>query len=504
MGLIGAIPTRVSNVASRHPTPLSLFLLLFLTLNSLFLLTSSGRVRTIDEVTIDYQVESLATRGSTAVPQAISSSLFYGKMDRDGEPRAPYGAGHAAVVIPWYFAGRMLRAALPGIPANAKDIFVDAAVTASSATFSALAAALTFLIFIRLGISTKTSLISAAIIGLSTPIFAYSAWFFSEPLAATLLLAAALSLFTGGNGVGISMRQAALGALFLGLALWVRSTHVLAAGIFLLAMLIRDRQKAIRPALLLIFIVGFFGGAYLLRNQILFGSPFDFGYPDAAEGGRKLLTFEVPLRTGLFGFLFSPGKSVFLFAPAILLAIPGVKYIARRDLGLAVVAAGTPLFYLFFFARYTLWEGGYCVGPRYLIPALALLCLGIGPLLEAGGAWTRRIALVLFLVGFCVQTTSMATSFLEDQANGSYYDSQWSYRLSYAPLASQSRLLLHYVTSPAPAPIGRGFDRWFVFLAKAGVSRNTILGILLSEGIALVFFTSRLLVKAPFKEHSMN
>lgn len=499
-------PEHETSVAARfdsltHRSGKNLFLLLLLTLNCFYLLTSSGRVRTIDEVTVDYQVESIATHGSTAVPQAVSSSLFYGKMDRAGQPQAPYGAGQATVVLPWYALGRVVRIVLPGIPAQAKDIVLDAVITGSSATFSALAAALAFLIFARLGIPIKVSLISAAIIALSTPIFAYSSWFFSEPLAAALLLAAALSLFTGGNWTEIPMRQAALGGLFLGFALWVRSTHVLAAGVFVVAMLIRNRERAIKPALLLVLVVGIFGGSYLLRNQILFGNPFDFGYPDVAEGGRKLLTFEVPLQVGLFGFLFSPGKSVFLFAPPILLAIPGLKYLAKRDLGLAVVAAGTPLVYLFFFARYTLWEGGYCVGPRYLIPALAVLCLGVGPLLEIGRPWVRRTALLVFLVGFCVQATSMATSFLEDQANGTYYDSQWNYRMRYAPLASQSRLLLHYATSSVPAPIGRGLDRWFVFLAKAGVARGTIVAILVFEVIGVIFFTWRLLERVSCGKH---
>ncbi|HXN24538.1 MAG TPA: hypothetical protein VOA41_17520 [Candidatus Dormibacteraeota bacterium] len=461
-------------------------------------------MRTIDEVTVDYQTESLALRGSTAVPQAISSSLFYGKMDRAGQPQAPYGAGQATVVLPWYVLGRAIRAVLPGIPAQARDIVLDAVVIASSATFSALAAALTFLIFARLDISTKESLISAVIIGLATPVFAYSSWFFSEPLVAVLFLAAALCLFTGPLEKGISAKQAVLGGLALGVALWVRPTHLLAIPVFLLAMLIRSREKAVRPAMVLVCVVGLLAGAYLLRNYALFGNPLDFGYPDVAEGGKRLNSFQTPFFTGLFGFLVSPGKSVFLFAPPILLAIAGIKHLAKRDRGLAFVAAAVPLVYLFFFARYTQWEGGYCVGPRYLVPALALLCLAVGPLLETQAPWVRRSALFVFLLGFFVQAVSMATSFLEDQASGAYYDSQWNYRMGYAPLASQIRLLLHYASSSAPAPLGRGFDRWFVFLAKAGVARGTILGILLLEAVALSFLTARLLAKVGPKDHATD
>ena len=86
----------------------------------------------------------------------------------------------------------------------------------------------------------------------------------------------------------------------------------------------------------------------------------------------------------------------------------------------------------------------------------------------------------------------MATSFLEDQANGTYYDGHFDYRMSYSPLISQTQLALFYVESKDHAPIGRGFDRWFVFLGKAGVARGTILSLLAAELLGLVFFTWQL------------
>ncbi len=55
-----------------HPRRTAVWLFLFLT--CLFVLTSSGRVRVIDEVLPVYQTESLVERGSTAVPQAVSQT----------------------------------------------------------------------------------------------------------------------------------------------------------------------------------------------------------------------------------------------------------------------------------------------------------------------------------------------------------------------------------------------------------------------------------------------
>ncbi len=470
-----------------------IFVLLFLTFNFLFLITSSGRVRTRDELSVDLQAESLALRGSTATPQA-PEFYFYGKLDRTGQPQPPYGALHAALVVPWYAAGRAVRAVVPGIAPGAQDVVMDAAMVASSATFAALAAALVFLALVRLGIPQRTAVITACVVGLSTPLFSYASWLYSEPLSAAIFLAAAVVLFTGDKERAVSGRQAAVAGLLLGLAVWVRPTHLIAVPVFALALLVRDREKAWRAVFTVCAMAGVFGAAYLLRNQYFFGNPLDFGYPTASDGGKNLNSFHTPLLTGLYGLLFSPGKSVFLFAPVILLAIAGLRRLARLDRGLAVLAGGMPLAYLFFYARYTQWEGGFCVGPRYLLPAIPLLCLGLGPMLVEGGPFVRRTLLVLFLVGLSVQGITSATSYLEDQANGNYYDQQYNYRMDYAPLVTMSRQLAHYATTPSDTvPLGLGFDRWFVFLPKAGVVRGTVFAFLAAEVAGFLLFVTLLL-----------
>jgi hypothetical protein len=465
---------------------------LFGCLFSLYLLTSSGRVRTMDEVLPDLQAESLATNRTTAVPQAVASGIFYGKLDLEGNPQAPYGAGQALATVPWYLLGRILAAVVPGVPPQSRDIASDAMVVASSAAYAALA--MIFLYFLLGLVSTNFSAALGAtlMVALATPIFAYSSWFFSEPLAAALLLGAALAILPSPPLEAISDARALLAGTLLGMALWVRPTHALAVPVFAIAAALANRGRAARSAALVLLAAAIFGGAYLARNRILFGDFFDFGYPAVAEGGRRLNTFETPLATGLYGLLLSPGKSIFLFAPPLLLAIPGFGPLARRSASLAVLASATPIIYLLFFARYTQWEGGYCFGPRYLVPVIPLLALGLGPLLAKRNRGILRLALLLAVAGFLVQAVGMSTSFLEGQATGAYYDPQWNYRMSYAPLFSQAQLFLRYLTQSGPAPIGRGFDRWFVFLSKAGISPVTVWTVLGLELLAVVFFSWRL------------
>jgi hypothetical protein len=333
---------------------------------------------------------------------------------------------------------------------------------------------------------------AASILALATPIFSYSAVLYSEPLTCVFLLGAVAALFGGGNKL-VSWQEASLGGILLGTMIWVRPAHLIATPVFLVAILVRDGEKGWRAVRILGTVVGVFGLAYLWRNHYLFGDPFDFGYPSVSDGGKNMNSFDTPLFTGLYGFLLSPGKSVFLFAPPILLAIAGIRKLARLDRGLAVVVGALPLVYLFFYATFTQWEGGFCVGPRYLVPAIAVLCLGLGPMLENGGKGIRRLAIGLSILGFAVQVINLATSFFEDQANGRYYDAHFNYRMDYEPLISMTRQFIHYIKSPIPAPPGLGFDRWFVLMYKAGVSNGTIAVFLAIELISFAYFAAWLL-----------
>jgi hypothetical protein len=73
-----------------------------------------------------------------------------------------------------------------------------------------------------------------------------------------------------------------------------------------------------------------------------------------------------------------------------------------------------------------------------------------------------------------VQAIGSLTSFLEADVVGAYYDAQYNYRMSFSPIAMHIHLLAHYAASGA-APIGRGFDKWWVFLSKAGASNGALL-----------------------------
>ena len=118
---------------------------------------------------------------------------------------------------------------------------------------------------------------------------------------------------------------------------------------------------------------------------------------------------------GLYGLLLSPGKSLFLYAPPLLLSVLGLPFFLRAKGRLAFVFVATPLVYLLVYGSKGVWHGGGW-GPRYLVPALPFLALWALPVWDAvlrpgrgrGTVALRAAAAVLVVVGVGVQLLGVA------------------------------------------------------------------------------------------------
>lgn len=158
-----------------------------------------------------------------------------------------------------------------------------------------------------------------------------------------------------------------------------------------------QRGNLLRVALPLMLVVGWVAW----YNQLRFGSPLTSGYPGQ--------TFSTPLLLGLRGLLLDGGRGFFYFNPALLLALPGLFLLGRRDRPLAATLLLLPVLRLLLYARWWGWSGGICWGPRYLEPAAALLALPAAVALVAAfrrgarfAVLQRAGALTLCLIGAAV------------------------------------------------------------------------------------------------------
>ena len=164
--------------------------------------------------------------------------------------------------------------------------------------------------------------------------------------------------------------------------------------------------------------------AHLAVNQYKWGRWL--GSPMAAEA-----FIREPILAGLQGFLLSPGVSIFVYSPLLLL-LPWTALAASRSHRLELVATVVVFCsYLFFFAGFSQWTGLWSApGPRYMLVPCVLLMLPLGIWLDRGPHLIGRIALVsLAALGGLIQLPLLTADWLATVFLAGYesYDPPFSF-----------------------------------------------------------------------------
>lgn len=158
-----------------------------------------------------------------------------------------------------------------------------------------------------------------------------------------------------------------------------------------------------------VFVVSFFSALLptLITRQIIYGSPFETGYP-----ALSTWHWTSPV---LLKVLFSSDHGLFSWTPALILAVVGLPFLIKRD---ALLGAGCLLAFLafyYFIASYPDWDGISSFGNRFFVSLTPIFILGLAALLNSFSTWlgktTRAVAvaapvLALFIVwnaGFIFQ-----------------------------------------------------------------------------------------------------
>jgi hypothetical protein len=229
------------------------------------------------------------------------------------------------------------------------------------------------------------------------------------------------------------LRALFFGSAALGLNLLTRVTtglDLLAGGLFLVAVLWfeQGRGRELWPRLLTygkitLPLYLLFAMVERLYNFYRFGSLTQTYIPIFARESRLQdptlpanFPWSTPFHQGVLGALFKPEKSIFLFDPLLLLALPLLALLWKR-LGVEVRAyAVTSLLlllgYICFYARYTYWAGDFAWGDRYVATAVEMVGLVAVPLLLRHRAnlspWIWRCSIVLIAVSLLIQIASLA------------------------------------------------------------------------------------------------
>lgn len=293
----------------------------------------------------------------------------------------------------------------------------------TSALPSALLGVLLYRFLQHIGVSVGWAVSIAVIYGLATNAFAYSGAFFSHQLVAFLLFGAFYLGYRIKSGAR-SPRWSILAGFMLAYAVISEyPAALIGAGIFVyIALNLPDRRwivgliaGGLPPALLLM------GYDYAIFHTIL---PVGYQYSELYVGeagphSTGFLSLTYPHLDAILGITFGSFRGLFYVSPVLALAVLGLA-LGWREKRLrpewAVLTWATLSFFLFY-ASSAMWQGGFSVGPRYLVPMVSFLSIGLGALALR---WGNKLWLRL-LTGF-LAVWSLAVVWLETLGGQNYPD----------------------------------------------------------------------------------
>jgi len=244
---------------------------------------------------------------------------------------------------------------------------------------------------------------AAITLGLGTVVMTFAAEYFSHVAAAALGFAAFAILFREREGPP-RLAPVAVAGLAAGLAVTFEYPLGLLGLILLIYALARSAPRL--PRTLAYGLAAVIGAAPALAfNWWALGSPFDFAYSSAVAvqgySGHAVLGLNDP---GFFGIgvprpgavldLLVASRGVLTLTPVLAIAVAGA-FLMRQGRWRAeanVILAVTAVFFLYN-SGYWLPFGGGTPGPRFLIPALPFLALGLAVAYRRMPALTLAMAI---------------------------------------------------------------------------------------------------------------
>ncbi len=357
----------------------------FVLFSAIYALSAGGHTYSSDEEGMFEATASMVDRQSSVlVVTDDNEGIVPVVAGRSGAPTGVSGIGNSVVAAPFYVAGEAFaRLVAPSSRGVVLRVFVDFV----NAPVTALGVALVVLLGVELGASPRSSAGVAFVYAAGTWAWPHAKTFFSEPLTALGLLAAALALLRADRSD--RARAWLLTGFFLGSALLARSTAALAGPAFVAFVLSAWWASDRRPGPLLrrasLACAGAVPPVLLLGavNWWRYGSPTDLGY--------QSVPLNFPFREGVYGLVLSPGKSMFLYAPVIVIGLWAAVRAPTEQRPKIAFMLLIALAHIAFFARFIAWHGDHTWGPRYLTPALPFMVLPCAAVV-ASVRWRRAVA----------------------------------------------------------------------------------------------------------------
>ncbi|MEI7554806.1 DUF2079 domain-containing protein [Candidatus Chlorohelix sp.] len=364
----------------------------------LYFLTFGGHLYSGDGFT-SYATARSFIEGNGGALDSYSNDTRFALRGADGKFYGKYGLGQALVEIPPILFIKLLSLFSPGFAENATARFL---ISALNLFICATTQLILFKLGRKLGFSTLSAFSVTLLYGIASMSWVYSHLDFSEPLVTLCYLLMFSALLEGQN-----------------------RRNLLRAGFWLGAAILFKTVAAIAFISLLLYLIMKTGWRNALQTMVWLSLPLlatatlilwynFYRYGKFTESGYSAIADQFVFGSvygGIYGFLFSSGKSVFLYAPGLLLALFGLKPFWQKQRIEAVFGLSLFLCYLIFHALFWNWEGDWTWGSRYLYPALPFLFLFALPLLQNPSKPIQQFFKLLLVAGILVNITGSLVEF---------------------------------------------------------------------------------------------
>jgi hypothetical protein len=472
-------------LGSEVPTPpcRRLAVWLFFTLLVFFVLLTRGHFFSIDEVAVYQQARSLWEQGDLSTAPMRNT-----EVGTQGRYFPVFGAGQSVLALPLYAIGKGVHRVLEnagaaswlstfsgrviGFPpvlwsGEVEIFFVN---LFNCITIAALATV--FLLFsVQLGASPEWALVSSLLLSLTTHVAGFSTSFYQHGAEALLLLSTFYLLFADARTPDGRLRW--LAGLAGGLMILVRVSCLVLLpilGSYLVWNSWKQMNDAshVRSKLLgvLLRCAPFLGPLAIAVILTAIINYFKFGTFNVQGVYGRLNPIEGNALVSLYAYLFSPGQSIFVFSPLLVLApwyFPA--FAARYRAEFRVIMALT-VAYVGLYSVSGQWHGQWTFGPRYLMPLVPLLLLPLGTWLPGSRGGAATAVLMLALLGGFVQILNIAVN-----TSTVFYHEGWfpypngvpNFDFLFVPQSSQ--LVAHWKAIRA---WDDRIDMWLVNVAREG------------------------------------
>lgn len=290
------------------------------------------------------------------------------------------------IIIPLYYISILVNVA----SLNFISLLLNSLIISSMVLF-------VYLITRNLYKSEKIGFILSLSFGFSTFIWPYVNSLVSRPLSMLFLLIG-IWLLLSYREKRRSYFPILLGISF-GLSILSHNIILLLFPIFLFIGIyeFKDKKKHIIFFIIVLFSFLLLQGVF---NEYRFNNFFDFGFGTQQQGSDLLKNTE-----GLYAYLISPGKSIFVYFPlAILFPVSWILFY-KKDKILSLFFIVIVIITYFYIGTSNIWDsaGGMWGPHRYLLPIIPLVIITLGTLFEKFHSKSFKIIFILLAIaGFII------------------------------------------------------------------------------------------------------